>query len=119
IFRGYVVGEEVEINELLGNVGTQDGVASIAELTTQALAGEANTLSGAAYDEFRFFVLVAAGVIALAIIVTYVATTSITRPLRKLRDEADAMAGRRLPEAVRSILDTPFGDDVVIPELEP
>ena len=29
------------------------------------------------------------------------------------------MAGRRLPEAVRSILDTPFGDDVVIPELAP
>ncbi|MCO8125843.1 sensor histidine kinase [Acidimicrobiia bacterium EGI L10123] len=119
IFQGYVTGEEVDITELLANVGTQDGVASIAELTTDALAGEASTLSADAYDEFRFFVLVAAGVIALAIIVTYVATTSITRPLRKLRDEADAMAGRRLPEAVRSILDTPFGDDVEIPELAP
>lgn len=119
IFRGYVGGEDVDITELLASVGTQEGVASIAELATDALAGEASTLSGDAFDEFRFFVLVAAGVIALAIIVTYVATTSITRPLRKLRDEADAMAGRRLPEAVRSILDTPFGDDVEIPELAP
>ncbi len=119
IFRGYVNGEDVDLTELLANVGTQEGMASIADLTTEALADQAGTLSADAYDEFRFFVLVAAGVIALAIIVTYVATTSITRPLRKLRDEADAMAGRRLPEAVRSILDTPFGDDVEIPELAP
>lgn len=119
IFQAYVGGEDVDITELLGSVGTQEGVASIAENATNVLAGQANTLAADAFDEFRFFVLVAAGVITLAIIVTYVATTSITRPLRKLRDEADAMAGRRLPEAVRSILDTPFGDDVEIPELAP
>jgi signal transduction histidine kinase len=119
IFQDYVDGEQVDFTELLASVGTPEGTATIAELTTAALAGQARALSGDAFDQFRFFVLVAAGVILLAIIVTYVATTSITRPLRKLRDEADAMAGRRLPEAVRSILDTPFGDDVVIPELDP
>ena len=119
IFQDYVEGEQVDFTALLDSVGTPDGVQTIAELTTAALAGEASTLAGEAFDQFRFFVLVAAAVIALAIIITYVATTSITRPLRKLRDEADAMAGRRLPEAVRSILDTPFGDDVQIPELAP
>jgi signal transduction histidine kinase len=119
IFESYVGGAEVDLTELLDSVGTQEGVASIAQNATDALAGQANTLAADAFDEFRFFVLVAAVVITLAIIVTYVATTSITRPLRKLRDEADAMAGRRLPEAVRSILDTPFGEDVEIPELAP
>lgn len=119
IFQDYVDGEQVDFTELLASVGTPEGVATIAELTTDALRGEAGTLASDAFDEFRFFVLVATGVITLAIIVTYVATTSITRPLRKLRDEADEMAGRRLPEAVRSILDTPFGDDVEIPELAP
>jgi signal transduction histidine kinase len=119
IFQDYVDGREVDFTELLDSVGTQEGVASIAQLATDALAGEASTLAGDAFDEFRFFVLVAAAVVVLAIIVTYITTTSITRPLRKLRDEADAMAGRRLPEAVRSILDTPFGEDVEIPELAP
>ena len=119
ILQRYVDGEEVDFTELLAAVGTQDGVASIAQLATDALAGEANTLAADAFDEFQFFVMVAVGVITLAIVVTYVATTSITRPLRRLRDEADAMAGRRLPEAVRSILDTPFGEDVEIPELAP
>lgn len=119
IFEEYVDGEQVDFVELLARVGTPDGVATIAEQATSVLAGEAAILSGDAFDEFRFFVLVAAAVIALAIIITYAATTSITRPLRALRDEADAMAGRRLPEAVRSILDTPFGEDVVLPELEP
>ena len=119
IFEDYVAGEQVDFTELLASVGTPEGTATIAELTTEALRGEASTLAANAFDEFRFFVLVAVAVITLAIIVTYVATTSITRPLRKLRDEADEMAGRRLPEAVRSILDTPFGDDVQIPELAP
>lgn len=119
IFEEYVGGGDVDINELLGAVGTEEGVLSIAELTTDALQREANRLSGEAYGEVRLFTLIAAGVIALAIIVTYVAATSITRPLRKLRDEADDMAGRRLPQAVRSILDTPFGEDVEIPELDP
>jgi len=119
IFEEYVGGGDVDITELLGVVGTEEGVKNIAELATEALRGEAGTLAGDAYDEVRLFTLVAAAVIALAIIVTYVATTSITRPLRKLRDEADDMAGRRLPQAVRSILDTPFGEDVEIPELAP
>ena len=119
IFDEYVAGEDVDINELLASVGTDEGVASIAELATDALRGEANTLAGDAYEEVQRYTLAAAAIISLAIIITYLATTSITRPLRKLRDEADAMAGRRLPEAVRSILDTPFGDDVVMPELEP
>ncbi|HEX4903158.1 MAG TPA: ATP-binding protein [Acidimicrobiales bacterium] len=119
IFEQYTKGEDVAITELLDNVGNEEGVLTIPQRTTDVLAAQANELSGGAYDDVRLYTILAAAVIALAIIVTYVSSTSITRPLRKLRDEADEMAGRRLPEAVRSILDTPFGDDVVIPELAP
>jgi signal transduction histidine kinase len=119
IFGEYTLGEDVAITELLEAVGTPDGVPTIAQNATDVLAGQASALSGDAYDDVRLYTIIAAAVIAFAIIITYVATTSITRPLRKLRDEADEMAGRRLPEAVRSILDTPFGEDVVLPELAP
>ncbi len=117
IFQEYVAGDDVDITELLASVGTDEGVATITDLATTALLGQANALAGDAFDRVRLFTILAAVVIAFAIIVTYIATTSITRPLRALRDEADAMAGRRLPEAVRSILETPLGDDVEIPEL--
>jgi signal transduction histidine kinase len=119
IFEDYVAGEAVDINELLASVSTEEGVATIPERATAVLAGQANALSADAYDQVRLYTIVAAAVIALAILITYAATTSITRPLRKLRDEADAMAGLRLPEAVRSILDTPLGEDVQLPEVAP
>ena len=42
-------------------------------------------------------------------LVTWLASRSITRPLRSLRTQAEDMAGTRLPAAVRQILDTPAG----------
>jgi len=119
LFDDYAAGEAIDFIQLLDLVGTPEGELSISEAATEVLRTEANRLSGDAFEDVRFFTLLAAGVIALAIVITYVATTSITRPLRKLRDEADDMAGRRLPEAVRSILETPLGDDVELPEVAP
>ena len=43
----------------------------------------------------------------------------ITKPLSRLADEARVMASERLPNAVNSILETPLGDDVVPPTIEP
>jgi len=119
LFDAYAAGETIDFIELLDLVGTPEGVQSISERATAVLGQQSNDLSGDAFEQVRFFTLLAAGVIALAIVITYVATTSITRPLRKLRDEADDMAGRRLPDAVRSILETPLGEDVVLPEVTP
>lgn len=56
-------------------------------------------------------------VMLLAVALTLLAARSITRPLRRLADDAEAMATRRLPEAVQSILDAPLGEDVNAPEL--
>jgi signal transduction histidine kinase len=44
---------------------------------------------------------------------------SITRPLRSLTAQAKAMAGDRLPHAVMEVLQTPLGEDVAVPQVEP
>jgi signal transduction histidine kinase len=54
-----------------------------------------------------------------AIMATFLASMSITRPLRKLTQLAEEMAAFKLPNAVQDILNTPLGDDVVMPELDP
>ena len=48
-----------------------------------------------------------------------IVSRSITKPLRALTSEAKDMAERRLPEAVINILETPLGDDVVMPHVTP
>ena len=62
---------------------------------------------------------IAVGGLLVALLVTWIASRSITRPLRSLKRQAEEMADTRLPAAVRQILDTPAGEDVVIPEVEP
>jgi signal transduction histidine kinase len=57
--------------------------------------------------------------VGVAILVTWLVSRSITRPLRSLTGQATAMADHRLPEAVLDILDTPLGEDVEVPEVDP
>jgi signal transduction histidine kinase len=52
-------------------------------------------------------------------IATWAVSRSITRPLRALTHQATDMANNRLPDAVLDILDTPLGDDVTVPHVEP
>ena len=114
---GYVAGKDVDLAALLDTDGL--GASSADDLVRSTLLDEAGTIRGAAQDRMRLFVIAAAAIVSLAILVTYFATTSITRPLRALRQQADDLARKRLPGAVRSILDTPPGEDVAVPELEP
>ena len=67
----------------------------------------------------RNYLFVAVGAVALALLVLALANRWITRPLSRLADEARVMASERLPNAVNSILETPPGEDVVPPEVEP
>ncbi len=115
LFDAFLEGETLDLAELLRAVDVGD--ASVREQATDILRREASAIAGDARDEVQTYVIGAAAVLIAAILITYVASTSITRPLRALRREADDMAVNRLPEAVLSILDTPFGEDAVIPEL--
>ena len=63
--------------------------------------------------------MLAALALGVAILVTWLVSRSITRPLRSLTRQATAMADHRLPEAVLDILDTPLGEDVEVPEVDP
>jgi signal transduction histidine kinase len=67
----------------------------------------------------RWFVGLAALALGVAVAVTWLVSRSITRPLRSLTRQATAMADHRLPEAVLDILDTPLGEDVEVPGVEP
>jgi HAMP domain-containing protein len=67
----------------------------------------------------RFTLIVTLVTVALAAAAIVAASLSITRPLQSLRQQADRMARRDLPEAVAEVLATPLGEDVPTPDLEP
>ncbi len=120
IFETYLDGEPVDIPALLAAVsgGASDEITSSAEMASQILADRATELTAEADDRAELFQLLAVGVVAIALLGSWLASRSITRPLRKLRSEAHAMASERLPSALQQILETPLGDDVVIPDLD-
>lgn len=115
----YLSGEPIDITALLTAITGTGGadVTSAGELASQILAAEADTLNAEAEDRRTLFIALAAGVLLLAIVISWLASRSITRPLRKLRSEAHEMASQRLPDALQEILETPLGEDVVLPEL--
>ena len=90
----------------------QDAVAGIVSTRADWLRNDAATKQ-------RNYLLAAVGAVALALLVLALANRWITRPLSRLADEARVMASERLPNAVNSILETPPGEDVVTPEVEP
>ncbi len=120
-FEDYLSAEPIDLSALLAAVsaGGADDVTSSSEMATDILEAEARRLTSAADERKTLFLLLAAGVVALAVVVSWLASRSITRPLRRLRTEAHHMATERLPSALREIVETPFGEDVVVPELDP
>ena len=86
---------------------------------TDQLASKADQLESDAVARQRAYLLLAALALGVAIVVTWLVSRSITRPLRSLTGQATAMADHRLPEAVLDILDTPLGEDVEVPEVDP
>ncbi|HWS45215.1 MAG TPA: ATP-binding protein, partial [Acidimicrobiia bacterium] len=81
-------------------------------------ARAATLTSDASSEEFDWIVATV-GSLLLAMALLWLANKWITRPLRALADQASAMAGTRLPEAVKHILETSLSDDVERPELPP
>jgi signal transduction histidine kinase len=119
--EAFLAGEDVSIGDLLGAVKSQPDIGYLGLRTRAAtiLGREAQSIQDAAAARERTFGLIALGSLVLALFATWMASRSITRPLRALRTQAEHMAGTSLPAAVRQILDTPPGEDVVIPEVEP
>ncbi|MDQ1434552.1 MAG: hypothetical protein QOF59_1368, partial [Actinomycetota bacterium] len=92
----------------------------VAQSNTAAIvSAQAHSLTSAAQDQERNWILITAGSVLLAIALLYLTNRWITRPLRALADQATAMAGQRLPAAVQEILETPVNETVVQPEVAP
>jgi signal transduction histidine kinase len=119
--EGYLGGGTAEIDPLLSAVASDPtiGYAGLRDRAADLLAGEADRMEDQAVGRQRMFLGIAVGALLLAFVVTWLASRSITRPLRSLMGQAEEMAGKRLPAAVRQILDTPAGEDVVIPQVTP
>ena len=79
----------------------------------------ADHLNQAAQNRSRGYLAAAALVILAAVAAIVAVSRSIVRPLKDLTRQSITMAERRLPLAVRSVLETPVGEDVVVPEIEP
>ena len=119
--EAFLVGEDINLTDLLGAVKSQPdiGYLGLRSRASTLLADEAHEIQSDALARQRLFGGIALASLVLALFATWLASRSITRPLRSLRTQAEEMAGSSLPAAVRQILDTPPGEDVVIPEVEP
>jgi signal transduction histidine kinase len=88
--------------------------AMSAELTRTAADVQADALR-----RERMFAWLAGVTLVVAFVLTWLVSRSITRPLRSLTEQARDLANGRLPVAVDHVLRTPFGEDVVLPEVAP
>ena len=104
--------EMVSVPEDESYYGFRERVKTVLEDKADSLVADADRRSGL----FKALALVAVVVAGLA---TWWVSRSITRPLRALTRQATDMANHRLPDAVLDILDTPLGDDVTVPQVEP
>jgi signal transduction histidine kinase len=107
------------LNTSTGNESGEFGYTVFSKQVNEQLLADADAVRADADARFRMYGLLGLLAVALALATTFLVSRSLTRPLRSLTRQATDMAGERLPNAVRSILNTPLGEDVEIPEVEP
>jgi signal transduction histidine kinase len=104
--------DTVSVDRTFSYYGYKDTVSRLTEQKANDLKAEADKRA-ALFTALAFFAL------SIAIMAIWLVSRSITRPLRALTRQATDMANHRLPDAVLDILDTPLGDDVAVPGVEP
>jgi signal transduction histidine kinase len=100
-------------------LGPEGGYPSFRDDVVAVLDDRAADLKADAEARRRLYVGGALGLVVLALVIAWLVSRSITRPLRDLSVKARAMANYRLPVAVQDILDAPSGEDLVVPEADP
>jgi anti-sigma regulatory factor (Ser/Thr protein kinase) len=88
------------------------------EAVAAALQDRARDHQDEVTAEARRLGVLAAVTTVLALIVTWLVARSIIRSLGDLTRQATDLARRRLPQAVRGILERPLGEDVAVPEMQ-
>jgi signal transduction histidine kinase len=125
-FIEHVVPEAIEtgtvkIQETLDAVSVErdESYYGFRSSVKQILERKADDLAAEADQRVRLFRIFAVLAVIVAAAATWAVSRSITRPLRALTRQATDMANHHLPDAVLDILDTPLGDDVTVPHVEP
>ena len=111
----------VPITDFTNAVSREDdeGFNGFRTAVNQEIEQRADELNDQANRNRQLYLALALVAILVALLVTWLVSRSITRPLRSLTRQAKEMAERRLPEAVIDILETPLGDDVTVPTVDP
>jgi signal transduction histidine kinase len=119
--RRSLSAEDVPIDQLAGPLTVPDwgGLAPYREAMSAKLTEVADGIGADARRREQMFLALAALTLTAASVLTWLVSRSITRPLRSLTSQAKAMARVRLPAAVREVLQTPLGEDVSVPRVEP
>jgi signal transduction histidine kinase len=114
---------QIDVAALIGGLDTPEGEENAYVGYRNALAGalqdRADELNASATTREQRFGLLVIVTLGAAVLLTVIVSLSITRPLRSLTTQAKDMAEHRLPHAVAEILETPFGEDVVVPAVSP
>jgi signal transduction histidine kinase len=114
---------EVDLTEVMaastGPDPSAEGYTAFRADVSDMLRQQADDVRSAADARRMRYLALAILAIAVAVAIMWAVSRSITGPLRSLTRQAKDMAGRRLPAAVREILETPLGDDVVVPDVVP
>jgi signal transduction histidine kinase len=114
---GRQVDFELMLNSL--NVPVEEGFMGLRDDLAAGLNARADELNDMAAGRERVYVGLAVITLGAALVLAWLVSRSITKPLRSLTRQAAEMAERRLPEAVDHILDTPPGEDVAVPHVAP
>jgi signal transduction histidine kinase len=121
LMKRSLTGEDVPIDQLAGPLTVPDwgGLAPYREAMSAKLTDVAHGIRADARRREQLFLALAALTLTAALLLTWLVSRSITRPLRSLTSQAKAMARVRLPAAVREVLETPLGEDVAVPWVNP
>jgi signal transduction histidine kinase len=116
-----LAGRQVDFDLMLGslNVPVDEGFMGLRDGLATGLNQRADELNDMAAGRERVYVGLAVITLGAALVLAWLVSRSITKPLRSLTRQAAEMAERRLPEAVDHILDTPPGEDVAVPHVAP
>ncbi|HEX8803965.1 MAG TPA: nitrate- and nitrite sensing domain-containing protein, partial [Acidimicrobiales bacterium] len=101
------------------DVPRDEGWQGFRDRVVEAVNARADELNHAADTRERWYVTLSLGTLAAAVLLRWLVSRSITQPLRSLTTQAKDMADQRLPDAVLDILETPLGDDVQVPHVDP
>jgi signal transduction histidine kinase len=121
LYRRFVSAGEADVEQLTAALSSDEvpGIVQLRAEVARVLQGEADAIVDDANQQEQLAMGLGVAMVAAALFIILAASRSITSPLRSLTNQAERMASESLPSAVQQVLDTPLGEDVVVPQVSP